>query len=142
MEKKPSKTVIQGRNILGFFAGLIAGVLGMSVAGIIFGFILSFPIISNFLFWPVTPILVATTGSCGLGIYAALKTAVFICAPNEKGVRMGCVVLGWLIIVYFGICTISWVFTAGLFSDYAWAYLASTLMGFLVVSAGNGEEKE
>lgn len=77
-------------------------------------------------------------GAAGVG--AATFVSCKICASNERGVKMGCVLLGWLIILYFGFCAVAGLITHGV-TDSVWGYGATAAMGLLTVGAGKSEEK-
>lgn len=121
------------RNFIGVLLSLTVGAVSFYLAGIFFGFVLSFGWISKLLSWPSTPLLYAITGMGAIGVLCAFYLCDKICLPNSKGVKIGSLVVGIIIVLYFSIYTIGSFISYG-FSDYTWGYGACAIMGIVAIS--------
>lgn len=122
------------RNFIGVILSLVAGATAFYLAGIFFGFVLSFGWISKLLSWPSTPLLYAITGMGGVGVLCACYLSDAICLPNSKGVKVGSLIVGIAIILFFSVYAIGSLISYGL-SDYTWGYGVCAIMGAIAISS-------
>lgn len=140
MEGQQKNAAVWGRNIIGFVLGAVLGYAAYFVTGVLFGFLLSVRWLAALLSWPSTPLLYALFGMGLAGVGVGTLIAGKVCLPSSKGVKTGCLVLGGLIILYFGLCAVSSLLSHGL-SDYVWGYGATALMGLLPIEEAKSKKR-
>lgn len=122
------------RNFIGVLLSLTVGAIAFYLTGILFGFVLSFGWISTLLSWPSTPLLYAITGMGGISVLCAFYLCDKICLPNSKGVKVGSLIVGIAIILFFSVYAIGSFISYGL-SDYTWGYGVCAIMGAIAISS-------